>query len=161
MKARIRLLSFASVAAIGGGLMVTAQPAAAAEVDMFCLQNSSGNITGCMASAGWKDNVDLKKTLYATTFTDINEKTEPNGEHYYEWQDENTGNCLEWNSGPNRVIEDTCTPGRASELWWNVNFQLINYYSGKCANSISINPTSEIDSAPCNGNDAQAWLYAS
>jgi hypothetical protein len=74
-----------------------------------------------------------RSTPNLTNFTPINEYTYA-GTDWVEYEQVGTGNCLEYSGpseGPGIVIMDSCTSGRASQLWTYLG----NIHNGGSANS--------------------------
>jgi Ricin-type beta-trefoil lectin domain len=155
---RHRLAAIASVIAIMALGLVGAGAASASSnsggITYFC--NSPNGDPPCIYSYGHLQPVGLKFSGNFTEFTIYYSKT-IDGHKYSEYEQDGTKNCLEYTSVSgdytNIVRMDTCTGGRASQLWWWHGYHLILYYSGNCLTS----QTPLVFVYPCTTGGNQNW----
>lgn len=138
--------------------------ATAATPDVTEIAWCQGNNIGCLWSAGFDNQVLFHRTGNVTNFEAVHGTTW-DGRNVSEWQQVGTNNCLEYDfSGGVIVRMDTCTAGRASQLWWSSPADsLVNDYATgqlgqqECMQAATTQNAGVFVQA-CDGSPTQAWF---
>jgi hypothetical protein len=163
VKIRFRLAAIASVIAIMALGLVGAGAASASStsggITYFC--NTRNGIPPCLYSQGFRKPVKVLRSGSLTGFTVFYSK-QIDGHTYSEYEQNGTKNCLEYantaDGYTNIVRMDTCTGGRASQLWWWDGLAVINHYNGNCLTNESPIPNYGLAFVdPCTGDPNQWW----
>jgi hypothetical protein len=140
--------------------------ATAATPDVTEIAWCQGNNIGCLLTTGFGNQVLFSRMPDKfTNFEPVNRMTWDKRPNVYEWQQVGTDNCLEYDFAGGVIVRlDTCTAGRASQLWWaSPGNSLVNDYATgqlgqqECMQAATANNAGVFVQA-CDGSPTQAWF---